>query len=71
MESTMQRILKWWHIIFGIVAVFFAAQYLQDGLAEGGSTPDKVKGGIWVALAIFMIVPELFRRRKKGVDDAT
>ena len=70
MRSTTRIVLRWWHIIFGIVALFFASQYLQDGFTEGGATSDRVKGYAWVALAILMVVAELMRRRKKDTDDA-
>jgi len=65
MNSTTRKILKWWHIIFGVVAVFFAIQYLRDGFGDAGANADRVKGFVWVALALFMIVPEFIRRRRQ------
>ncbi len=66
MKSTTRKLLRWWHIIFGVVASFFALQYLQDGLSNGGESGDIIKGCVWVAMALFMIVPELVAKHAKN-----
>lgn len=71
MKKTTRNALRWWHLAFGIVAVFFAFQYLHDGLAEGGAASDRAKGFAWIAIALLMIVPELIRRRRNGPDDGS
>ena len=63
MKVTSLRVLRWWHIVFGVMALLFAGRYFQDGLSEGGTTGDVIHAGVWVAVALFMIVPEVVRRK--------
>lgn len=64
MKATTLKLFRWWHIVFGVMALLFAGRYLQDGLGEGGATGDLIHGGVWVAVALLMIVPEFFHRKK-------
>jgi len=65
MKPMTKKLLKCWHVIFGVVAAFFAFQYFQDGLGTGGESKDLIKGAVWVSLALFMVVPEFISWRKK------
>jgi hypothetical protein len=60
--------LRWSHVIFSVVGFAFAWLYLRDAMTVGSATSNGIKGGIWLAVALFMIVPEVrswWRRRRQ------
>jgi len=63
-----RRLLNGWHVVFGALALYFAAQYLRDAFAEEGATSSMIKGGAWVALALVPIVIGFMRSRRRNSD---
>jgi hypothetical protein len=63
--------LRLWPVAFAVLALFFAVQYLGDGFADGGARADRIKGFVWIALALFVVLLEYLRRWKSRRDEAS
>jgi hypothetical protein len=67
--GSVRRWLPAWHFAFGLVATWFAIDYLRRG-AELATRGETVKGLVWAVIAVAMIVPDLVgwlrRRARRG-----
>ena len=57
MNPKARTLLKWRHIAFGIVALCSAFVYLRDVSGDRGTDADKIKGGVRILPAMFMVLP--------------
>lgn len=66
-RTAFRRWLPLWHVAFGLLAAWFAVDYLRRG-AELASRGETVKGLVWALIAVAMILPDLIgwlRRRAR------
>ena len=52
----------WINRAFGVVALWFAAQYLGDAIGGVGVPASAIKGTVWILIALIMLAPDLWKR---------
>jgi hypothetical protein len=55
---------NWWRWLFVVLGLVMATLYLRDAFGEGPLISNTIKGSVWVALVVLVIVLELLEKRK-------
>jgi len=65
MEFKKAKKISWWRGLFTVIGVVMAALYLRDAFGESLVISDLIKGCVWVALVILVIVLELLAKTNR------
>ena len=60
-KAKWRTALDWINRAFGVVALWFAAQYLGDAVGGEGLPASAIKGGVWILIALIMLAPDVWK----------
>ena len=67
-KSRWRTALNWLNRAFGVIALWFASQYLGDAFGGRDAQTNAIKGVVWVLIAMIMFAPDMWllvRPRKR------